>query len=161
MTRFDPGEHFHFMRKALAQARRALEHDEVPVGAVVVLEGKIIGRGYNRPIAKADPTAHAEIQALRQAARWVGNYRLTRAALYCTLEPCAMCAGALIQARVSLLIFGARDSKAGAISSRIHLLEASFLNHHVQVIGGILEEESSQLLRQFFRLKRSKSRAAP
>jgi tRNA(adenine34) deaminase len=144
------------MRAALALAQRAFSADEVPVGAVVVLQNKIIGRGYNRSIAQSDPTAHAEILALRQAAQRVGNYRLTLATLYCTLEPCAMCAGALVLARIKLLVYGARDSKAGAIDSHLNFLAASFLNHRVEVISGVLGEESSELLKKFFHLRRRK-----
>jgi len=150
------GYHLPYMRSAIALAQRAFSANEVPVGAVVVLANKIIGRGYNRSMSQSDPTAHAEILALRQAAKRVGNYRLTLATLYCTLEPCAMCAGALVLARIKLLVYGARDTKAGAIDSHLNLLAASFLNHRVEVISGVLEEESSALLKEFFRLKRKR-----
>jgi tRNA(adenine34) deaminase len=146
------------MEKALAQARRAFALDEVPVGAVVVFEQSVIGRGFNRSIGKHDPCAHAEILALRQAAKRLGNYRLTSATLYCTLEPCAMCTAALVHARVSLLVYGTPDPKAGAIDSHLKLLRARFLNHRVQVVSGILQEESSQLLKRFFRQKRKQAR---
>jgi tRNA(adenine34) deaminase len=154
--RMDPTFEFHLfcMRSALAQARQALAVDEVPVGAVVALEGKIIGRGHNRSLRQSDPTAHAEILALRHAAKKVGNYRLTSATLYCTLEPCAMCAGALGIARIGLLVYGAKDSKAGVVDSHLNLLRAGFVNHRVEVISGILEKESSELLKEFFLLKR-------
>src|SRR5439155_7820556 len=152
----DFGYHLAYMRAALTLAQRAFSADEIPVGAVVVLKNKIIGRGYNRSLSQSDPTAHAEILALRQAARRVGNYRLTLATLYCTLEPCAMCAGALVLARIRLLVYGARDNKAGAIDSHLNLLAAHFLNHRVEVISGVLEEESSALLKEFFRLKRKR-----
>ena len=121
--------HLAYMRKAMAQARRALAADEVPAGALVVMEDRIIGRGCNQSICRSDPTAHAEMLALRQAARTVGNYRLTSATVYCTLEPCAMCAGALVQARVRLLVYGAKDPKAGAVHSQLNLLAAQFHNH--------------------------------
>jgi tRNA(adenine34) deaminase len=146
------------MRKALTLAERAFEQDEVPVGALVVLEGKLIGRGFNRSIAKNDPTAHAEIMALRQAARRVGNYRLTGATLYCTLEPCAMCASALIWARVKLLVYGAADPKAGAVHSRLQLFEERFWNHRVVVVPGILEGPASAILKRFFQMKRESAR---
>ena len=149
--------HLVHMRKAMAQARRALAADEVPVGAVVVLEDLIIGRGINQSIRRTDPTAHAEIMALRQAARKVGNYRLTSATVYCTLEPCAMCAGALVQARIRLLVYAARDPKAGAVDSRLRLLAAPYLNHEVSVVSGVMEQESSLLLKNFFKAKRNKS----
>jgi len=149
------------MRKALKLAERAYARDEVPVGALVVLGGKVIGRGFNRSISKNDPTAHAEILALRQAARRVGNYRLTGATLYCTLEPCAMCASALIWARVKLLIYGAADPKAGAVHSQLQLLQEKIWNHRIEVIPGILEEPSSSLLKTFFKLKRESTRKKP
>jgi tRNA(adenine34) deaminase len=146
-----------YMREAMALARHALSGNEVPVGALVVLDNQVIGRGYNQTVSRSDPTAHAEILALRQAARRVGNYRLTSATVYCTLEPCAMCAGALIQARVQLLVYGARDPKAGAVDSHLSLLSTAFLNHRINVLSGVLEEESCQLLKDFFRTKRRKS----
>jgi tRNA(adenine34) deaminase len=142
------------MEKALAQARRAFQRNEVPVGAVVVSEQRVLGRGFNQTVSKHDPCAHAEILALRQAARRLGNYRLTSATLYCTLEPCAMCAAALVHARIGLLVYATPDPKAGAVDSHLNLLRARFLNHRVQVISGILQEESSALLREFFRKKR-------
>jgi len=143
-----------FMAKALGQARRAFELDEVPIGAVVVIEGKIVGRGFNKSICQSDPTAHAEILALRQAARRLGNYRLTSATLYCTLEPCSMCAGALIWARLSRLVYAAKDPKAGAIDSHLRLAQAGFSNHRFKVVSGVMEAEAAALLRQFFRARR-------
>ncbi len=143
-----------FMKKALGLAQKAFELDEVPVGAVIVLNGTVIGRGYNQSIRKCDPTAHAEILALRQAARFVGNYRLTSATLYCTLEPCPMCAGALIWARISRLVYGAKDSKLGAIDSHLGLAHARFANHRFRVASGISEEQSAVLLKKFFLSKR-------
>jgi tRNA(adenine34) deaminase len=149
--------HLAYMSKAMDQARRALGADEIPVGAVVVLEDEIIGRGRNQSIGRSDPTAHAEIVALRQAARKVGNYRLTSAIVYCTLEPCAMCAGALVQARVRLLVYGARDPKAGAVESQLRLLAAPFLNHRLSIVSGVMEQESGLLLKSFFKAKRNRS----
>lgn len=146
-----------FMAKALAQARRAFELNEVPIGAVVVVEGKIVGRGCNKSICQSDPTAHAEILALRQAARRLGNYRLTSATLYCTLEPCLMCAGALIWARLARLVYAAKDPKAGAIDSHLGLAQAGFSNHRFEVVSGVMEEEAAVLLRQFFRARRRRA----
>ena len=142
------------MGKALSLAKRAFEASEVPVGAVVVLEGKLIGRGYNQTLRLCDPTAHAEILALRQAARRLGNYRLTAATLYCTLEPCSMCAGALIWARIGRLVYAARDPKAGAIDSHLRLARARFSNHRFKVTSGVLSDESAALLQQFFQARR-------
>jgi tRNA(adenine34) deaminase len=142
------------MDKALALARRAFECLEVPVGAVVVLEGNIIGKGWNQSVRKSDPSAHAEILALRQAARRLGNYRLTSATLYCTLEPCCMCAGALIRARVARLVYGARDPKMGAIDSHLGLAQSRFSNHRFEVDSGILAAESAALLQLFFQSRR-------
>jgi tRNA(adenine34) deaminase len=143
-----------FMWEALREAERVLMDGEVPVGAVVVMEGRIIGRGGNRVIEKSDPTAHAEIVALRQAARRVGNYRLVGADLYVTIEPCVMCAGAIIQARIGRLFYGAPDSHAGAVDSLYKLLGDDRLNHCIEVTAGILEEESRALIKRFFREKR-------
>lgn len=145
-----------FMAEAVRLARRALAAEEVPVGAVVVVAGKIVGRGFNQTVGKSDPTAHAEIQALRQAARRVGNYRLTSATVYCTLEPCAMCAGALIWARVSRLVYGVRDPKAGAVDSHLGLARTEFLNHRFKVDSAILDDECRALLKAFFRARRHK-----
>ena len=143
------------MRIALEEARRAGEEGEVPIGAVLVSEGKVIGRGRNRPIALSDPTAHAEIQALRDGGLRAGNYRLPGSTLYVTLEPCIMCAGAILQARVGRLIFGIEDPKGGAVSSLYSLLEDSRLNHRVEVTVGVLQEECRDLLRRFFRERRN------
>jgi len=128
--------------------------DEVPVGAVVVFEGKMIGAGWNTPIRLADPTAHAEMEALRAAAALQGNYRLADSDLYCTLEPCPMCAGALVAARVRRLIFGARDLKAGGVRSKFQIADSPLLNHRVEVIEGVLGAECSELLREFFATRR-------
>lgn len=143
-----------FMRAALEEARAAAARGEVPVGAVIVLDGKIISRAGNRTIIDCDPTAHCEIIALREAARAISNYRLLGASLYVTIEPCAMCAGALIQARVARLIYGADDAKAGAVRSCFSILESARLNHRVEVTSGILAPESIALLQEFFAARR-------
>ncbi len=142
------------MAEALGEAEAAARDGEVPVGAIAWLDGKIVGRGRNRGIVLHDPTAHAEIQALRAAARCVGNYRLPGLTLYATLEPCAMCAGALLQARAARLVYGAHDPKAGAVESRFRLLSDPRLNHRVEIISGVLAEKSQNLLRQFFEERR-------
>lgn len=143
-----------FMRAAMEEARGASLRGEVPVGAVVVLSGKIIASAGNRTIADCDPTAHAEVVALRAAARAAGNYRLMGAAIYVTIEPCAMCAGAMIQARIGRLVYGADDPKAGAVRSCFSILENAQLNHQVKVTSGILKEEAAVLLREFFAARR-------
>ena len=142
------------MREALALARMAQMRGEVPVGAVVVREGSIIGRGGNAPIAANDPTAHAEIGALRDAGAALGNYRLADCALFVTLEPCAMCAGAILHARIGRLVFGARDSKTGACGSVIDLFTEPRLNHHTIVLGEVLAGDCGKLLSDFFALRR-------
>lgn len=142
------------MEEALAEARHAFEAGEVPVGAVVVVGGMIIGRAHNAPITLRDPTAHAEIVALREAARKARNYRLTGATLYATVEPCAMCAGGALHARVARLVYGAPDPKAGAVESLHRLLDDVRLNHRIEVVGGVLAEESAALLRAFFEARR-------
>lgn len=149
-----------YMKMALEEAQKALEKDEVPVGAVVLLEGRIIGRGHNMPITTHDPSAHAEILALRRAAAATGNYRLTGASLYVTLEPCIMCAGAIIQSRLARVIFGARDPKCGAAASLYEVLTDNRLNHQVAVTEGILKEECGEIISRFFRKKRVVSAAA-
>ena len=143
-----------WMRRALELAARAEEEGEVPVGALVVLNGEIIGRGWNKPIRSHDPTAHAEIVALRDAANRLGNYRLTGATLYVTLEPCPMCAGAIVHARIQRVVYGAADPLAGAGGSVFNILESTALNHHVQVERGLLAEESSARLKAFFQARR-------
>jgi len=142
------------MRIALDEARRAGGEGEIPIGAVLVSEGEVVGRGRNRPIALSDPTAHAEIQALREGGMRIGNYRLPGSTLYVTLEPCIMCAGAILQARVERLVFGIEDPKGGAVSSLYSLLEDSRLNHRVKVISGLLGDECRELLQRFFRERR-------
>ena len=143
-----------FMARALELAGLAAEAGEVPVGAVLVHDGEIIAEGRNRPIGDSDPTAHAEIVALREAGRITGNYRLSGATLYVTLEPCAMCVGAMIHARVARLVYGARDPKTGAAGSVFALTETDQLNHRIATEGGLMEEACGELLRQFFRQRR-------
>ncbi len=145
------------MAHALQLAQQAATQGEVPIGAVLVMDGDIMGEGYNHPIASSDPTAHAEIIALRQAATRVGNYRLLNSTLYVTLEPCAMCAGAIIQARVARVVYGAGDSRIGACGSVFNILESEKLNHRAQVEGGVLDEACAELLRSFFRSRRVKN----
>ncbi|MEH6387008.1 tRNA adenosine(34) deaminase TadA [Pseudomonas profundi] len=145
-----------FMRLALAEAEQAAARGEVPVGAVLVQDGQIIGRGFNQPILSHDPSAHAEMVALRQAAAAQQNYRLPDSTLYVTLEPCTMCTGLLIHSRVKRLVFGAREPRAGAVVSRSRILEQSWMNHRVEVEGGVLEEECSAVLTAFFRARRER-----
>jgi tRNA(adenine34) deaminase len=153
MTQPKGAEHEPFMRLALEQAAFAQAKGEVPVGAVVVQGGAVVGRGHNQPIAACDPTAHAEIIALREAARATSNYRLTGATLYATVEPCLMCVGAIVQARIGTIVFGALDPKAGAVRS---ILDANTLplNHRFAVVEGVLAEECRDMLQQFFRSRR-------
>ena len=146
--------HTHFMRAALALADAAARAGEVPVGAVVVLGGRIIGRGHNQPIGTHDPTAHAEIIALREAARTVGNYRLTDATLYVTVEPCMMCVGACIHARIGTLVFGANEPKAGAIESQQRAHAHPSFNHQMTIVSGVLAAECGQRLGEFFKERR-------
>ena len=143
------------MRAALDEARKAQAAGEVPVGAVVVLDGEIAGRAHNAPIALVDPTGHAEIITLRAAGARLGNHRLSRATLYVTLEPCAMCVGAIVQARVGRVVFGAYDPKAGALGSAMDLADSPALNHRFEVLGGLLADECGALLQAFFRERRS------
>jgi len=142
------------MALALAEARRAESDGEVPIGALVVLDGRVVGRGRNQVIAASDPTAHAEILALREAAAALGNYRLTGATLYVTLEPCAMCCGAAVNARVGRVVYGAADPKAGAAQSLYRLLEDRRLNHRASVTGGVLQRECGAILGEFFQKRR-------
>ncbi|HSL22564.1 MAG TPA: tRNA adenosine(34) deaminase TadA [Vicinamibacterales bacterium] len=143
-----------FMRLALEQARVARLAGEVPVGAIVVVGGEVVGAGYNQPIAACDPTAHAEIVAMRQAAARLANYRLTGARLYVTVEPCLMCVGAMVHARVETLVFGAAEPKAGAVVSTQRAHEHPALNHQLEVVGGVLEEECRDLMQAFFKERR-------
>jgi tRNA(adenine34) deaminase len=151
--------HEHFMRLALAQASRARDAGEVPVGAIVVLDDRVVGEGFNQPISSHDPTAHAEVVALREAARSIGNYRLTGATIYVTVEPCVMCVGAMVHARIGLVIFGAPEPKAGAIQSMTRAHELPGLNHKLEALGGVLESESRDLLQQFFQSRRVSARS--
>ncbi|MEW5890178.1 MAG: tRNA adenosine(34) deaminase TadA [Pseudomonadota bacterium] len=145
-----------FMSEALLLAREAQAAGEVPVGAVVVKDGEIVGRGFNAPISRHDPSAHAEMLALRDAAQRLGNYRLPGCELYVTLEPCAMCAGAIMHARISRVVFGARDPKTGAAGSVIDLFGEERLNHHAVVEGGVMAEECGALLSEFFAARRGR-----
>jgi tRNA(adenine34) deaminase len=143
-----------YMREALALARDAQAAGEVPVGAVVVVDGAIVGRGRNAPVASNDPTAHAEMLALRQAAAAIGNYRLEQAVVYVTLEPCPMCAGALVASRVKTLVFGARDLRFGGVRSKFRIADSELLNHRVEIVEGVLAVECVELLREFFERRR-------
>ena len=143
-----------FMREALALAREAEAHGEVPVGAVLVIAGEVRGHGFNSPIRLSDPTAHAEMLAIREAAAQIGNYRLESATLYSTLEPCVMCAGALVAARVRRLVFGARDLRFGGVRSKFHLADSELLNHRVEIVEGILAGECLELVKKFFEQRR-------
>lgn len=143
-----------WMRRALELARRGEAVGEVPVGAVVVLEGKQIGAAWNSPVSSLDPTAHAEILALRQAAAAIQNYRLGGATLYVTLEPCVMCAGAIVHARIGRLVFGARDIRFGGVRSKFRLADSDLLNHRVEITEGVLGSECAALLEEFFRRRR-------
>jgi tRNA(adenine34) deaminase len=147
------------MRRAIALAGEAQRRGEVPVGAVVVLDGTVIGEGFNQPIAAHDPTAHAEIVAMRAAAARLGNYRLTGAALYVTIEPCQMCVGAMVHARIARLVYGAREPKAGAIESAMRAHEHPSLNHRLAATGGVLEEECRAVIQGFFEERRASDRA--
>lgn len=145
-----------YMRQALDLAREAAAIGEVPVGALVVKDGEIIGRGFNAPISGHDPTAHAEIQAMRDAAQKLGNYRLVDCTLYVTLEPCAMCSGAIQHARIARLVFGASDPKTGCCGSVINLMDEARLNHHCDATGGVLAEDCGKILSGFFAARRGK-----
>jgi tRNA(adenine34) deaminase len=152
-SHFFPRDEY-FMRLALREATRALEHDDVPIGAVVVQDGEVIGAGHNERELRADPTAHAEMIALREAARALGGWRVLDAVMYVTLEPCAMCAGAIVLARVPRVVFGADDPKAGAAGSVLNVLDVAELNHRPEVQSGLLAEESADMLRAFFASRR-------
>jgi len=143
-----------WMLEALALARQSEAAGEVPVGAVIVLNGSIVGRGHNQPISTCDPTAHAEIMALREAARAVANYRLEGATLYSTVEPCVMCAGALVHARVQRLVFGTRDLRFGGVRSKFRLADSDILNHRVEVVEGVAGADCAALMEEFFRRRR-------
>lgn len=154
----DPeGNDHHWMRYALNLAKQANEQGEVPVGAVLVKEEQIVGVGFNCPIATLDPTSHAEIQAIRAAAKVLDNYRLVDTTLYVTLEPCAMCAGAIVHARIARVVFGASDPRAGACGSLLNVLQNPLLNHRPSLTAGLMADDCSQLLTDFFRLRRKEA----
>ena len=155
--RFDDEQ---WMGRALALAAKADVLNEVPVGAVVVLDGVVIGEGWNQPISACDPTAHAEILALRDAGQRVGNYRLPGATLYVTIEPCTMCAGALVHARIARVVFGATEPKAGAVVSNARIFEQQQLNHRIESVGGVCEGESTAAMQAFFKRRRGEKKAA-
>ena len=144
------------MRAALLEARKAMASDEVPIGAVLAVEGEIVGAAFNKPISAVDPTAHAEIGALRMAALAIGNYRLTGATLCVTVEPCAMCVGAMVHARIGTLIFGAYEPKTGAVHSTMTLIDDPSWNHRISVVAGVMEDECRGLLQEFFKEKRKR-----
>ena len=152
----DRSQDAHFMREALALAEQGAALGEVPVGAVLVQDGQIVGRGFNCPISRHDPSAHAEMVAIRDAARAVANYRLPGSTLYVTLEPCSMCAGLIVHARIQRVVYGATEPKAGVVVSRGQFFAQEFLNHRVLVEGGVLAQECGEMLREFFRLRRQK-----
>ncbi|MEJ5071759.1 tRNA adenosine(34) deaminase TadA [Enterobacter ludwigii] len=151
--------HEHWMRHALTLAQRAWEEGEVPVGAVLVYQNQVIGEGWNRPIGRHDPTAHAEIMALRQGGMVLQNYRLIDTTLYVTLEPCVMCAGAMVHSRIGQLVFGARDAKTGAAGSLIDVLHHPGMNHRVEITEGVLADDCSSMLSDFFRHRREQKKA--
>jgi tRNA(adenine34) deaminase len=150
----DVTDHELYMRLAIDLAKEAADAGEVPVGAVLILNGAVIGRGRNSPIARKDPTAHAEILALREASAAIGNYRLEGATLFVTLEPCPMCAGALVAARLRSLVFGARDLRFGGVRSKFRIADSDLLNHQVEIVEGVLAPECAAILQQFFAAKR-------
>ena len=155
----EPAEHAHFMDEALAEARRAESAGEVPVGAVVVVDRVIVGRGYNQPISAGDPTAHAEIVAIRDAARRLGNYRLSGATLYVTVEPCLMCVGALVHARIATLVYGTAEPRTGAVESTVRGGELPGHNHRFEVVAGVRSDVSRELMQAFFRARRGRTDA--
>jgi len=152
----DRSQDEHFMREALALAEQVAALGEVPVGAVLVQDGQIVGRGFNCPISRHDPSAHAEMVAIRDAAQTVANYRLPGSTLYVTLEPCSMCAGLIVHSRIQRVVYGATEPKAGVVVSRGQFFAQEFLNHRVLVEGGVLAQECGEVLREFFRLRRQK-----
>jgi len=153
----DAPEHIYWMRRALELASKAESIDEVPVGAIIVSGGEIIGQGWNQPVSSHDPTAHAEIIALRDACRRRVNYRLPDTTMYVTIEPCAMCAGALVHARVAAVVYGASEPKAGMLRSHIGLFDQDFINTRIDYLGGVLDEECGLILSRFFQSKRRQS----
>ena len=149
-----PSEHLQFMAAAIAEARRAEAENEVPVGAVAVADGRVVGAGHNEPIGLNDPTAHAEILAIRAAASTLKTYRLNAVTIYVTLEPCVMCVGAMLNARIARVVYGARDDKTGALGSVYDIGRDGMLNHRFEVVGGVMESECAELMRVFFRARR-------
>lgn len=149
-------DHIKYMQRAFELAQKAEQHDEVPVGAIIVYKDKIIGEGWNQPILSNDPAAHAEILALRNAGQTINNYRLHDAVMYVTLEPCAMCAGALVHARIARLVYAVADPKTGACGSVLNILQTNELNHKVETEKGVMEQESRALIQSFFKAKRNK-----
>ena len=150
--------HDFFMAQALIEAQKAADLMEVPVGAVVVVDGKIIGRGFNQPITSHDPCAHAEVMALRDAAKKIENYRLVDADLYVTIEPCTMCSGAIVHARIKRVIFAALEPKAGVVCSQMETFKQPYFNHNVEVISGVLEEPSVKIMQDFFKMRRAQKK---
>jgi len=150
-------EHDAWMRLAYGEALRAFDAGEVPVGAVVVSDGRVVGKGFNRPIGSGDPTAHAEILAVRDAASTLANYRLTGTSLYVTVEPCLMCAGALVHSRVGTVVYGAPEPRTGAVRTTMRALDHPSLNHRVNVVEGVLDEECRELIQRFFRERRERA----
>jgi len=148
-------DHEYFMRLALAEAALARQAGEVPIGAIVVLDGTVIGTGFNQPIGAKDPTAHAEVVALRAASAALGNYRLTGATIYVTVEPCLMCVGAMVHARIGTVVYGATEPRSGALVSMTSAHEFAGLNHRVEAIGGVLEDECRAIIQEFFKARRS------
>jgi tRNA(adenine34) deaminase len=157
---FQEAEDVRYMREALALARQGWEAGEVPVGAVVVLDGEIVGRGFNQPITSHDPTAHAEVVALRDAAARLGNYRLVGCTLYVTMEPCVMCSGAILHARVARVVYGAKEYKTGAHGSIIDVFAEPRLNYHCEIAGGVLADECAAMISGFFEARRQQKREA-
>ena len=151
-------EHEMFMVQAIIEAKKAAALTEIPVGAVVVLNGEIIGRGFNQPISSHNPCAHAEILALQDAAKHIKNYRLVNAKLYVTIEPCTMCTGAIVHARIEQVIYGALEPKAGVVCSQMKGFEQPYFNHQVEVVAGVLAEECSQVIKDFFKMRREQKK---
>lgn len=152
-------QHEQFMMQAIAQAKLADAKNEVPVGAIVVLNGEVIGRGFNQPISSQDPTAHAEVVALRDAAQHIQNYRLVDADLYVTIEPCTMCAGAVVHSRVKRVIYGASEPKAGVVHSQQNIFKEPYFNHTVEVLSGVLAQQCSDVMQAFFQRRRDEKKA--
>ena len=150
--------HEFFMAQALEEAKKAYALEEVPVGAVVVLNGEVIGRGFNQPISSHDPCAHAEVMALRDAAKHIKNYRLVDADLYVTVEPCTMCSGAVVHARIKRVIFAALEPKAGVVCSQMTVFKQSYFNHEVEVVSGVMAQEASALIQDFFKMRREQKK---